>query len=176
VDLATATEATAAIAELSGQEILQRKVSVQLARKPEPAEAKAEGAASGGEGASGNEGRKRTSGRTRGRGRGRGRVGRGTRGSRSVCHLTPSPPAKHLLTPMNCTRPLRPRPLKSSLLLPLARLLLFLRLPTRMMSFLPPRLVKPPASPVSVPRSSADLPRMVFLPRPRLWWPTCRTI
>jgi hypothetical protein len=84
VDLATATEATAAIAELSGQEILQRKVSVQLARKPEPAEAKAEGAASGGEGASGNEGRKRTSGRTRGRGRGRGRVGRGTRGGRSA--------------------------------------------------------------------------------------------
>ncbi|KAL3474565.1 hypothetical protein BJX99DRAFT_231569 [Aspergillus californicus] len=84
VDLATAQEATAAIAELSGQEILQRKVSVQLARKPEPAEAKAEGAVSGGEGASGNEGRKRTSGRTRGRGRGRGRVGRGTRGGRSA--------------------------------------------------------------------------------------------
>ena len=85
VDLATASEATAAIAELSGKEILQRKVSVQLARKPEPAEAKAEGAASGGEGASGNEGRKRAGGRTRGRGRGRGRVGRGTRGGRSVC-------------------------------------------------------------------------------------------
>jgi hypothetical protein len=101
VDLATATEATAAIAELSGQEILQRKVSVQLARKPEPAEAKAEGAASGGEGASGNEGRKRTSGRTRGRGRGRGRVGRGTRGGRSVCYLAPLPPAKHFLTSMN---------------------------------------------------------------------------
>ncbi|KAL4819405.1 hypothetical protein BDW67DRAFT_154496 [Aspergillus spinulosporus] len=84
VDLATASEATAAIAELSGKEILQRKVSVQLARKPEPAEAKAEGAASGGEGASGNEGRKRAGGRTRGRGRGRGRVGRGTRGGRSA--------------------------------------------------------------------------------------------
>ncbi|KAI9371262.1 hypothetical protein BJX61DRAFT_38891 [Aspergillus egyptiacus] len=84
VDLATAHEATAAISALSGQEILQRKVSVQLARKPEPAESKAEGAASGGEGASGNEGRKRTSGRTRGRGRGRGRVGRGTRGGRSA--------------------------------------------------------------------------------------------
>ncbi|KAL4870586.1 hypothetical protein BDV12DRAFT_165854 [Aspergillus spectabilis] len=83
VDLVTADEATAAIAELSGKEILQRKVSVQLARKPEPAEAKAEGAVSGGEGASGNEGRKRAGGRTRGRGRGRGRVGRGTRGGRS---------------------------------------------------------------------------------------------
>ncbi|KKK26561.1 RNP domain protein, partial [Aspergillus rambellii] len=84
VDLATAIEATAAIEELSGKEILQRKVSVQLARKPEPAEAKAEGATSGGEGASGNEGRKRAGGRARGRGRGRGRVGRGTRGGRST--------------------------------------------------------------------------------------------
>lgn len=83
VDLATAEEATAAIEGLSGKEILSRKVSVQLARKPEPAEAK-EGAASGGEGASGNEGRKRTGGRGRGRGRARGRGGRAGRG-RGVC-------------------------------------------------------------------------------------------
>ena len=83
VDLATAAEATAAIEELSGKEILSRKVSVQLARKPEPAEAK-EGAASGGEGASGNEGRKRAGGRGRGRGRARGRGGRAGRG-RNVC-------------------------------------------------------------------------------------------
>ncbi|GES58028.1 RNA-binding-domain-containing protein [Aspergillus terreus] len=83
VDLATAHEATAAIEELSGKEILQRKVSVQLARKPEPAEAK-EGAASGGEGASGNEGRKRAGGRGRARGRGRGRGGRLGRGGRST--------------------------------------------------------------------------------------------
>ncbi|KAH8430513.1 RNA recognition motif domain-containing protein [Aspergillus melleus] len=86
VDLATAHEASAAIEELSGKEILARKVSVQLARKPEPAEAKADGAASGGEGASGNEGRKRAGGRTRGRGRGRargGRVGRGGRASQT---------------------------------------------------------------------------------------------
>jgi hypothetical protein len=79
VDLATASEASAAIEELSGKEILSRKVSVQLARKPEPAEAK-EGATSGGEGASGNEGRKRTGGRGRGRGRARGRGGRVGRG------------------------------------------------------------------------------------------------
>ncbi|KAJ9271170.1 hypothetical protein DTO212C5_2828 [Paecilomyces variotii] len=80
VDLATAHEAQNAIQELSGKEILERKVSVQVARKPEPAEAKAEGAVSGGEGASGNEGRKRGSGRGRGRGRGRGgRFGRGGR-------------------------------------------------------------------------------------------------
>ncbi|KAK2733094.1 hypothetical protein FQN55_003764 [Onygenales sp. PD_40] len=80
VDLATAQEAQAAIAELSGQEILERKVSVQVARKPEPAENKGE-AASGGEGASGSEGRKRGSGRGRGRGRGRG--GRFARGGRA---------------------------------------------------------------------------------------------
>ncbi|KAJ5287252.1 hypothetical protein N7478_002938 [Penicillium angulare] len=79
VDLATAHEATAAIEKLSGKEILSRKVSVQLARKPEPAEAK-EGAGSGGEGASGTEGRKRTGGRGRGRGRARGRGGRAGRG------------------------------------------------------------------------------------------------
>ncbi|OAX77347.1 hypothetical protein ACJ72_08357 [Emergomyces africanus] len=80
VDLATANEAQAAIAELSGKEILERKVSVQLARKPEPADSKGE-AVSGGEGASGGEGRKRGSGRGRGRGRGRGgRFGRGVRG------------------------------------------------------------------------------------------------
>lgn len=81
VDLSTSHEANSAIEKLSGKEILERKVSVQLARKPEPAEAK-EGAASGGEGASGNEGRKRTGGRGRGRGRGRG--GRMGRSGRSV--------------------------------------------------------------------------------------------
>lgn len=89
VDLATAHEASAAIEELSGKEILQRKVSVQLARKPEPAEAKADGAASGGEGASGNEGRKRAGGRGRGRGRGRARGGRLGRGGRTVSSLLP---------------------------------------------------------------------------------------
>lgn len=81
VDLATATEAQRAISELSGKEILERKVSVQLARKPETAQEKAEAAASGGEGVSGGEGsRRRSSGRGRGRGRGRG--GRGGRGGR----------------------------------------------------------------------------------------------
>jgi hypothetical protein len=83
VDIATAAEAAAAIQALSGKEILQRKVSVQLARKPEPAEAK-EGAASGGEGS---EGRKRAGGRGRGRGRARGRGGRTGR-SRAVCVQT----------------------------------------------------------------------------------------
>ncbi|CAG7920021.1 unnamed protein product [Penicillium olsonii] len=74
VDIATAAEASAAIEALSGKEILQRKVSVQLARKPEPSEAK-EGATSG-DAASGAEGRKRAGGRGRGRGRARGRGGR----------------------------------------------------------------------------------------------------
>lgn len=79
VDLATADEAQSAIQELSGKEILERKVSVQAARKTESAEAR-EGAVSGGEGGSGGEGRKRGFGRGRGRGRGRGgRLGRGGR-------------------------------------------------------------------------------------------------
>ena len=83
VDLSTADEAQKAINELSGKEVLDRKVSVQLARKPETAAEKAEAAASGGEGVSGGEGgRRRSSGRGRGRGRGRG--GRGGRGGRSV--------------------------------------------------------------------------------------------
>ncbi|KAM7217049.1 hypothetical protein V8F06_007564 [Rhypophila decipiens] len=71
VDLSTPTEAERAIAELSGKEILERKVSVQLARKPESND-KAEGANGEDEGT-----RRRHS--TRG---GRGRAARG-RGGRS---------------------------------------------------------------------------------------------
>lgn len=73
VDLSTPTEAERAIAELSGKEILERKVSVQLARKPE---AGAEKIDSNGEG-EGN--RRRQSTRGRGRG-GRARGGRTARG------------------------------------------------------------------------------------------------
>jgi hypothetical protein len=91
VDLSTPSEAERAITDLSGKEILERKVSVQLARKPEEAGAKREGAAAvEGEGeGSGGEGRKRGSGRGRGRGRGRGgRAGRGGRGVSSFrCDL-----------------------------------------------------------------------------------------
>ncbi|KAL8935390.1 MAG: hypothetical protein Q9216_005451 [Gyalolechia sp. 2 TL-2023] len=90
VDLSTADEAQKAISELSGKEILERKVSVQLARKPETAAEKAEAAASGGEGVSGNEGRRRNSGRGRGRGRGRG--GRGGRSGRSTNGVTADGP------------------------------------------------------------------------------------
>lgn len=79
VDLSTPSEAERAIEELSGKEILERKVSVQLARKPEPAGEKAEGVNGEGSGAEGS--RRRPSGRGRGRGRGRGgRAGRGGRG------------------------------------------------------------------------------------------------
>jgi hypothetical protein len=54
---------------------LERKVSVQLARKPEAGD----GGVSGGD-QSGGEARRRDSTRGRGRGRGRGRYGRGGRG------------------------------------------------------------------------------------------------
>ncbi|KAF1972816.1 RNA-binding domain-containing protein [Bimuria novae-zelandiae CBS 107.79] len=78
VALSTPSEAERAIAELNGKAILERKVSIQLARTPE---AHAEGNGSGAEGASGGEHRRRAS--TRGRGRGRGRGGRGAgRGGR----------------------------------------------------------------------------------------------
>ncbi|KAI1491469.1 hypothetical protein F5X96DRAFT_668687 [Biscogniauxia mediterranea] len=79
VDLSTPTEAERAIAELSGKEIIERKVSVQLARTPQPAGEKTEGATNGEGGAEGS--KRRASGR--GRGRGRGRAGRTGRGGRS---------------------------------------------------------------------------------------------
>ncbi|KAI0022769.1 hypothetical protein F4780DRAFT_167390 [Xylariomycetidae sp. FL0641] len=79
VDLSTPSEAERAIAELSGKEILERKVSVQLARTPQPAGEKGDGASNGEGGAEGS--RRRASGR--GRGRGRGRAGRTGRGGRS---------------------------------------------------------------------------------------------
>ncbi|RDW77793.1 hypothetical protein BP6252_05846 [Coleophoma cylindrospora] len=83
VDLSTPSEAERAIAELSGKEILERKVSVQLARKPEPAGEKTENGASGGEGSGVEGGRRRASGRGRGRGRGRGgRTGAAARAAR----------------------------------------------------------------------------------------------
>ncbi|OAP56949.1 hypothetical protein AYL99_09061 [Fonsecaea erecta] len=74
VDLKTAEEAEKAIENLSGKEILERKVSVQVARKPDQAttpEGTAEGDA------------KRSSGRGRG-GRGRGRGGRGRGAARGA--------------------------------------------------------------------------------------------
>lgn len=73
VDLSTPNEAERAIQELNGKNVLDRKVSIQLARKPEPHDA---------EGANGTQ-RRRPS--TRGRGRGRGARGaRAPRGGRAV--------------------------------------------------------------------------------------------
>ncbi|CAK7266509.1 hypothetical protein SEPCBS119000_002064 [Sporothrix epigloea] len=69
VDLSTPTEAERAVTELSGKDILERKVSVQLARKPEAAGEKED---ANGETA---EGTRRQS----TRGRGRANRGRGTR-------------------------------------------------------------------------------------------------
>ena len=85
VDLSTPSEADRAIKDLSGKEILERTVSVQLARKPEPAGEKGEGTSDEfGEGS-----RRRPSGRGRARGRGRGgRVGRGGRATVRVSSLT----------------------------------------------------------------------------------------
>ncbi len=108
VDLSTPSEAERAIAELSGKEVLERKVSVQLARKPEPAGEKAEGA--NGEGAEGTRRRQSTRGRaraTRGRGAGRVRGGRGSSGvsprrdliAFSVSAYPPSPKCSILMIP-----------------------------------------------------------------------------
>ena len=85
VDLSTPSEAERAIAELSGKEILERKVSVQLARKPEQNTEKGD-AASGGEAGSGGEGGRRR--HTRSRGRGRGRGGRSGRAGRGVSFVS----------------------------------------------------------------------------------------
>lgn len=80
VDVSTPSEAERAISELNGKTILDRKVSVQLARKPEPAQEGTEGAEPA---------RRRSS--TRGRGRGRGRGGRSGRGRVSLFSLSRQP-------------------------------------------------------------------------------------
>lgn len=77
--MSTPSEAERAINDLNGKTILDRKVSVQLARKPEPAQP----AAAAAEGAEGEEGSARRRPSTRGRGRGRGgRAARGGRGAK----------------------------------------------------------------------------------------------
>ena len=81
VDVSTPTEAERAISELNGKTIMDRKVSVQLARKPEPAPELAEGG----------EGQQRRRNSQRGRGRGRGRAGRAARGGRGVSLACYSP-------------------------------------------------------------------------------------
>lgn len=78
--MSTPSEAERAISELNGKTILDRKVSVQLARKPEPASEKAPATT---ENAESGEGQQRRRSSTRGRGRGRGRGGRASRGGRA---------------------------------------------------------------------------------------------
>jgi len=78
VDVSTPSEAERAINDLNGKSILDRKVSVQLARKPEPAAPAGET-----ENAEAGEGQQRRRSSTRGRGRGRGRGGRAARGGRN---------------------------------------------------------------------------------------------
>lgn len=85
VDLSTPTEAERAITELSGKEILERKVSVQLARKPELGDKEHLG--TGGEEKFGGNGRRRSV----GRGRGRGRGNRGTRANRAAARVSRDP-------------------------------------------------------------------------------------
>lgn len=84
VDLKKAEDAQKAIDNLSGNDILERKVSVQLARNPEAQASKGPAAAGTDETAEDGENaqRKRASGRGRG-GRGRGRGGR-TAGGRTA--------------------------------------------------------------------------------------------
>ncbi len=99
VDLSTPSEADRAITELSGKEVLDRKVSVQLARKPEPAGEKTEGA--NGEGGEGTRRRPSTRGRgraSRGRGATRGRGGRGSGSVSDRDALSQSLPAASPLT------------------------------------------------------------------------------
>lgn len=77
VDVSTASEAERAINDLNGKSIMDRKVSVQLARKPEPLGAVNEETGE-------REGQQRRRNSTRGRGRGRGRGGRAGRGGRGA--------------------------------------------------------------------------------------------
>jgi hypothetical protein len=82
--VSTPSEAERAINDLNGKTILDRKVSVQLARKPEPA-APAASAAVNNENAEGEESGARRRQSTRGRGRGRGgRSGRGGRNGKKA--------------------------------------------------------------------------------------------
>lgn len=80
VDVSAPSEAERAVTELNGKTILDRKVSVQLARKPD--ETPAAGASSGAPATEGTNGETRRRNSGRGRGRGRGRTGRGARAGR----------------------------------------------------------------------------------------------
>lgn len=76
VDVSTPSEAERAVTELNGKTITDRKVSVQLARKPEETTGAATTTTTNGETTEGETGRKRSSKSGRGRGRGSRRGGR----------------------------------------------------------------------------------------------------
>lgn len=170
VDLSTPTEAERAIAELSGKEILERKVSVQLARKPEP---NAEKTDANGEG----EGTRR---RQSTRGRGRGTRARGGRAGRAR-EVRQKNQMLYLgqWTDMSSNR-IRKRAMRA-LLPPPPRLLQLLRFnlcktsPTRpttltLLARIRHKLV------LLVSAANAARQPMAFPPRPRSWWLTCPTI
>lgn len=96
VDVSTPSEAERAVNELNGKSIMDRKVSVQLARKPEESAAAATSNTNG-EAAEGEAGRKRSSNRGRGRGRGN---RRGPRSNRVSILITPPHQKNH--TDMDC--------------------------------------------------------------------------
>ena len=172
VDLSTATEAQRAISELSGKEILNRKVSVQLARKPEAATEKVDGAA-GGEGVSGGEGRRRNAGRGRGRGRGRG--GRSVRGGRVSTPPPSSLPKTVFCANMPCQLRMPFKPMAP----PRVAFFLLLILPLKLPMLRTFKRVQPPQLPKNQPRSHAHLVsldsvvrlKMEFRQRIRSWSP-----
>ena len=170
VDLATSSEAERAVSELNDKTILERKVSVQLARKPdEPVHAE-NGDALDGEA-------RRPSGRGRGRGRGRG--GRTARGGRNVSSinsrlpLTANAESSRVLamlrvmaipprTPLLPTFPLRSCRLRK----------LRMRLPPQRMA----RKTRRPGRQNLVSLANLETAarqRMGFLPRLRLWLRIC---
>lgn len=169
VDLSTPTEAERAIAELSGKEILERKVSVQLARKPE---ANVEKNDANGE-ADGNRRRQST------RGRGRGARARGGRAGRA--HDVRLGFSEAFLSlgwkqyKSSQGHRTRRRALRALLLLIVQppRFSLCLTSLTRRTALTQTqrtRLV------LLASAGSVDLPPMAFPPRPRSWWLTCPTI
>lgn len=176
VDLSTPTEAERAIAELSGKEILERKVSVQLARKPEP---NAEKTDANGEG----EGTRRRQ-STRGRGRGtRARGGRAGR-AREVRQSETRDRCLNVFISDLWTDPLSNRTRRRApraLLPPPPRLQLLLRFnlcktsPTRPTTLTLLARIRHKLALLVSAANAAPRP-MAFPPRPRSWWLTCPTI
>ncbi len=177
VDVSTPSEAERAINELNGKSILDRKVSVQLARKPEPAGEKTEAAGADGEGQ-----KRRNSQRNR-NGRGRARASRGGRAGRGVsarsyitlCIILTRDRRRRTARPRKVRLPTAPLVQPTSL----AKLHRSLRPPTKLSLLLLARKGSMPRSlarrrPSSLASSAAHL-RTAFQARTRSWSPTCLT-